>query len=78
MDEFTSDDVNAVLRFVSTLAPGDAPMTGEVRLSMLAMALCVSARAYGVERERFLDGLDREFLRVQQLKLRPLAEIGVN
>ena len=62
MSDFTGADVNAVLRFVKTLAPGEDAAAGERQLSILAVSLCAAARDCGVDPDHFIGHLQNTYL----------------
>lgn len=74
MTDFTGQDVNAILKLVKAMVPGEFENSGNIQLTMLATVLCVAARDLDIERENFLAHLANHFDEAQAYRLEPLSK----
>lgn len=69
MADVTGDQVNALLRSVKAIVPGD---DGEQELTLLTVALCVAARSCQVAPSVVVAQVHRYYADVARLELIPL------
>lgn len=74
MAEVSGYEVNALLRSVRAIIPGDSPEVGDRQLMLLTVALCVASRSCEVDIDTVLTQVALTYKCVEQIDLTPLDQ----
>ena len=74
MAEVVGDEVNAVLRMVEGICPGEDAKAGDRQLTLLVAALCVATRSCGADIDKAIALIEFIYAQTETAKLKPLKE----